>query len=157
MKRVLKILVLLPIAIVVIFFGLGMYSQTKSPIGIQNGQLSACPSKPNCVSSESSPSDQHAIEAIELSTKMTDDPTGKLRLIIQNLGGEVLIARDNYLASTFTSELFRFVDDVEFRIDTGSGLIHVRSASRVGYSDFDANRRRVESIRERVISQYKND
>lgn len=157
MKRVLKILVLLPIAITVVFFGLGMYSQTKTPIGIQNGQLAACPSKPNCVSSESSPSDQHAIAAIELGTKMTDDPLGQLRNIVQSMGGEVLIARDNYLASTFTSQLFRFVDDVEFRIDTGSGLIHVRSASRVGYSDFEANRKRVENIRKQITSQYKND
>ncbi|PZO25782.1 MAG: DUF1499 domain-containing protein, partial [Betaproteobacteria bacterium] len=42
---------------------------------------------------------------------------------------------------------FGFVDDVEFRIDQGSGLLHVRSASRVGYSDLDANRKRVEQIR----------
>lgn len=120
MKRVLKILVFTLISILIVFYGLGMYSQTKSPAGLLNGKLIACPTKPNCVSSEASPSDEHAIAAIELSSSMTDDPTDKLRAIIELHGGEVLITRDNYLAAIFTSKTFKFVDDVEFRIDFGS-------------------------------------
>jgi len=38
---------------------------------------------------------------------------------------------------------------VEFLLDDGSKTIHVRSASRVGYSDLGVNRRRVEAIRSR--------
>ena len=40
-----------------------------------------------------------------------------------------------------------FVDDVEFLFPKEK-IIHVRSASRIGYSDFGANRRRVEHLRE---------
>ena len=52
-----------------------------------------------------------------------------------------------YLHAEIRSLLFRFVDDVEFSLDSNAGLIHVRSASRVGYSDFGVNRKRVERIR----------
>ena len=37
--------------------------------------------------------------------------------------------------------------DLELRMDKENGLIHVRSGSRVGYSDIGANRRRVEDFR----------
>lgn len=40
-----------------------------------------------------------------------------------------------------------FVDDVEFWADPSAGVIHVRSASRLGREDFGANRERVEAIR----------
>jgi uncharacterized protein (DUF1499 family) len=40
-----------------------------------------------------------------------------------------------------------FVDDVEFFFPD-SAVIHMRSASRVGYSDFGVNRKRLEKIRQ---------
>ena len=45
------------------------------------------------------------------------------------------------------SWLLRFVDDVDAVVDPDAGVIHVRSASRVGYSDLGVNRKRVEAIR----------
>ena len=46
----------------------------------------------------------------------------------------------------FTSNIFRFIGDVEFYL-TEQGVIHFRSASRIGYSDLGVNRRRIEMIR----------
>jgi uncharacterized protein (DUF1499 family) len=63
------------------------------------------------------------------------------------MGGKIQEEHDGYLWTTFTSRLFRFVDDVEFRMVSTDGIIHVRSASRVGYSDLGVNRRRVEKLR----------
>jgi len=40
-----------------------------------------------------------------------------------------------------------FVDDGEFLLDEERRLIHVRSASRLGYWDLGKNRRRMEAIR----------
>jgi uncharacterized protein (DUF1499 family) len=40
-----------------------------------------------------------------------------------------------------------FVDDLEFYADESQKLIHLRSASRVGYWDLGVNRRRVETVR----------
>jgi uncharacterized protein (DUF1499 family) len=59
----------------------------------------------------------------------------------------------DYLHAEMRSLIFRFVDDVEFSLDADAGLINVRSASRVGYSDFGVNRRRMQRIRAAFDSQ----
>lgn len=51
----------------------------------------------------------------------------------------------NYLHVEFRSAILRFVDDVEFLVNDAA--IQVRSASRVGYSDFGVNRKRIETLR----------
>ncbi|MEW6204515.1 MAG: DUF1499 domain-containing protein [Pseudomonadota bacterium] len=152
MKRALLGLIVLITVVIIVFFGLGLYSETGSPAGLSNGQLAPCPDKPNCVSSESSPSDDHSIAAFPITPGMGEEPLLKVKEVIELLGGDVNFSNEQYLASTFTSDLFGFVDDVEFRVDQGSGLLHVRSASRVGYSDMDANRKRVEQIRTLLIN-----
>jgi uncharacterized protein (DUF1499 family) len=63
------------------------------------------------------------------------------------------VEQGNYLHVEMRSLMFRFVDDVEFSLAASAGLIHVRSASRVGYSDFGVNRKRVERIRAAFDSQ----
>ncbi len=47
----------------------------------------------------------------------------------------------------FMSGVFKFVDDVHIVVDDSKKKIHIYSASRVGYWDLGANRRRVEKIR----------
>lgn len=44
------------------------------------------------------------------------------------------------------------VDDVELELDPAATLVHVRSASRIGRSDFGANRARVEDLRTRLAA-----
>jgi uncharacterized protein (DUF1499 family) len=146
-KRALLVSSILGTSLLVVFFGLGLYSGAGSPPGLAQGQLAPCPNKPNCVSSESAPSDEHAISALRITPAMGEEPLLQVKNVIELLGGQVSYTDENYLASTFTSDLFGFVDDVEFRVDTNNGLLHVRSASRVGYSDLNANRNRVEQIR----------
>jgi uncharacterized protein (DUF1499 family) len=77
-----------------------------------------------------------------------EDSRKKL-LSILSKSKRVRIVRDDdiFIHTEFTSCVFRFVDDVEFYIDDNSKLIHVKSASRVGFSDLGVNRRRVENIR----------
>ena len=58
----------------------------------------------------------------------------------------VTVREAHYLRAEFTSRVLRFVDDVEFWLGE-AGLIHVRSASRLGHSDFGVNRARVEHLR----------
>lgn len=147
MKRALLGMIVLITTLLIVFFAMGLYSNTGSPHGLTQGQLTPCPNKPNCVSSESAPSDEHAISALQVTPSMGEEPLLKVKEVIELLGGQVNYSDENYLASTFTSDLFGFVDDVEFRMDQGNGLLHVRSASRVGYSDLNANRKRVEQIR----------
>jgi uncharacterized protein (DUF1499 family) len=56
---------------------------------------------------------------------------------------------DTYLHAEFATAVFRFIDDVEFYVDETAGVVHFRSASRVGYSDLGVNRRRMEGVREK--------
>jgi uncharacterized protein (DUF1499 family) len=109
-------------------------------------QLKPCPETPNCVSSLAT-SDQHAINPL---TYTTDAPTAKQHLlaVINELPRtKIITQKDDYIHATFTSLIFRFVDDVEFVLDDANKTIHVRSASRVGKSDLGVNRKRVEAIR----------
>jgi uncharacterized protein (DUF1499 family) len=53
----------------------------------------------------------------------------------------------NFIQAEFVSAIFGFVDDVEFYFDYDQKLIHLKSASRIGFSDFGTNRRRIETIR----------
>ena len=81
----------------------------------------------------------------------TGDPSlarDRLLEIVKSLPRtEILTQEERYIHTTFTSLIFRFVDDVEFIIDDEKKLIQVRSASRVGHSDFGINRKRIEQIR----------
>jgi uncharacterized protein (DUF1499 family) len=41
---------------------------------------------------------------------------------------------------------------VEFWLDPAAGVVQVRSASRLGYGDWGANRKRVEALRQRLAA-----
>ena len=114
-------------------------------LGVVDGQLRAGPSTPNCVSSDVGPNDSHYIPAIE---DASGERWGRLADAVGALpGAERVTMSDDYAHFTFTSRLFGFVDDVELHYRPADGLIAVRSASRVGQGDLDANRKRVEAIR----------
>lgn len=122
-------------------------------IGVNNGKLAACPTSPNCVSSQIPASDtQHAIAALSFSG---DLPTSmaKLTQVIQAMPRTKIVKQNNnYLYAEFSSSLMKFVDDVEFYLDDGTKTIQVRSASRLGDSDLGVNRQRVEEIRSKLAS-----
>lgn len=52
----------------------------------------------------------------------------------------------DYVRAECRSRVFRFVDDLELLLDDARGVVHVRSASRVGRDDFGVNRRRVAAL-----------
>ena len=53
--------------------------------------------------------------------------------------------KGNYLQVEFSTKVMGFVDDAEFLVQGDN--IQMRSASRVGYSDFGKNRERLQEIR----------
>ncbi len=108
--------------------------------------IKPCPNKPNCVSSIDENS-SHYIEPLSFSGDLDSAKISLLRAINALPRTKIIRENDNYLHVTFTSALFRFVDDVEFYFDEDRKIIHLRSASRAGYYDFGANRRRIEAIR----------
>lgn len=64
----------------------------------------------------------------------------------------IVLDEPGYVRAESRSRIFRFVDDVEMAIDEGARVIRFRSASRVGRSDFGANRARMRRIGERLVS-----
>ena len=111
-------------------------------------RFAPCPESPNCVSSYAD-DEVHGIDPLPLPEQ---DPIGRLVTVVGAMPRTEIVTREeDYLHATFTSMVLRFVDDVEFRVDRDAGVIHVRSASRVGYGDMNVNRSRVESIREKLL------
>ena len=153
MTKLAALLALPGIALVLYLFVLGYLSQSGRPSGLVEGRLSPCPDKPNCVCSESRRQPAHFVDPLPMTSPSADEVLADLQAVVSGLGGEIGIVSGDYLAATFTSRLFRFVDDVEFRIDTQAGVVHVRSASRVGHSDLGANLERVENIRSLLSGQ----
>ena len=120
-------------------------------LGVNQGQLLACPATPNCVCSQADASDkEHYIDPIA-TDKAPGDAIASLKAIIEGMERSTINeVTDNYLYAEFASKLMGFVDDIEFYAD--SGVIHVRSAARLGKSDLGVNRKRVEEIREQFQS-----
>ena len=120
-------------------------------VGLVDGRLRDCPDSPNCVCSQSG-DPGHTIAPLRFSIAASD-AWPRLRQIIEGLPRTRIVSADeNYLHVEFTTALLRFVDDVEFLRDSERGVIHVRSASRIGHADFGANRKRMEAIREKFES-----
>ena len=149
MKKTLLILALLPVVVLILFFALSLLSRSDSAAGMISGKLTPCPDKPNCVCSEylDDLAHAHAIAPIQIPAGMEGNALLLVKEVLIEMDAEIQSETDSYLAATFTSGFFRFVDDVEIRIERESSLIHVRSASRAGYGDMGVNRIRVEEIR----------
>ncbi len=109
-------------------------------------KLPPCKDTPNCVSSQAtdrphyitpfkiSGDPKRAWEALRKAIKTHD------RMVITHETGDSLHAEA-------TSLVLRFVDDIDAIMDLEAGLIHIRSASRLGHSDFGVNRKRIEALR----------
>ncbi len=111
------------------------------------GELKACPSSPNCVCSEGEAGKDSFISGLEIPAGV--DAEGAFEALAGLVDGEAdIVTREpDYLHAVYKTRLMRFRDDFEARLDGEARVIHVRSASRLGYSDMGANRRRVEGLR----------
>ena len=144
------LLLLSAVVLITVFMALRLVgeatkSQSMNPkLGVRNGALLDCPSSPNCVSSRAT-DDEHGIDAIADAggarwTTLADRVSAMV-------GAKLVTRQDDYMWFEFSTSILGFIDDVEFFNDPANGQISVRSASRVGYSDFGANRKRIEAIR----------
>ena len=135
------VVLLLPIVLII-----GCSAGRPANLGIANGKFSPCPDSPNCVSSQSKDK-RHFIEPIRYKGDQ-QRARDRLIVVIQRMKrSKIETVRDDYIHAEFTSAILRFVDDVEFYFDDNTKTIHMRSASRIGYSDLGVNRKRLEEIR----------
>lgn len=152
MKAVAVIILILAGAIVLRFLYLGRQSQsmTLSNGGVQNGQLSPCPDKPNCVCSQAPTDSSHYLKPLQYKGDVSAVKNKILNQAREN-GWSITSETSDYLHFEVSSRLFGFTDDLEFYFPAEApGIIHVRSASRVGKSDLGVNRKRVEALRLKI-------
>jgi uncharacterized protein (DUF1499 family) len=145
----------------VIFFGLWLtfvnltgrensmwFGGRPSTLGVKDDKLSGPKKTPNSVVSEGVEATHPAYVA---PINFTGDPRAalaKLGSVLQALDRVTIIkVEERYLHAEFRSKTLGYVDDFEARVDAAASVIHVRSASRLGYGDKGFNRARVEVIR----------
>lgn len=129
---------------VVLFIWLGMVSR-KMPASVSptGGPLRTGDSKPNWVSSTALKRDViHYIAPRACAA----NPIPALEAALRKGGYAVVAVTERYIQATARSSRFGFIDDMEFLYDPAAGLLHARSASRVGRSDLGMNRRRLTEI-----------
>lgn len=132
-------------SVLLVFLFSGCSGTRPSNLGVKDNRLSPCPSSPNCVSSQSD-EEKHKIDPIRF-TSTPAEAMDKLKKVVQGMERtKVVRETQDYLHVEFRT-LLGFVDDVEFYLDGSQKVIHLRSASRVGYWDLGVNRKRMESIR----------
>ncbi len=111
--------------------------------------LPPCPDSPNCVSSQAEDSAHH-VPALSYSGTGEKAFSRLEGIILAFPRTRILKQTDVYIHAEFRTRWLNFKDDVEAILDEKSKTIQIRSASRVGHSDFGTNRRRVESIRKEM-------
>jgi uncharacterized protein (DUF1499 family) len=95
----------------------------------------------NCVSSKGASA---TLRALSLTTSI-EEALESIKQKVLSLPGSTLVANEkSYLHFTVETEFFGFVDDLEFSVE--DQVIHIRSASRLGRSDFGVNLKRLKSI-----------
>lgn len=150
--------ILLP-ALVLLAAQLGAFKGTPpSDLGIRNGRLKPPSSTPNSVTSQASlyPDHPQAKRAAIAPLAFKGDGQAAMKKLASILRGmertEIITEQPGYLYAQCTTRLMRFTDDLEFMLDESAGVIHVRSASRIGHGDRGVNRARVEAIRHQLMA-----
>lgn len=132
---------------------MGLFSGSRpTNLGVRDGRLAPSKRSPNCVSSQADSAGDaaHFVEALRIA-ESAEAAWARLRKTLAEWPRATIVSEGpGYLHAEFRTPLMRFVDDVEFM--QADGVVHVRSASRLGRSDFGVNRARVEAIRARLAS-----
>ena len=121
-------------------------------LGIRESKLAACPASPNCVSSDADDA-EHSIRPFPLAVSPALAWQAARALVATLPRTTIVTADDHYLHAECRSALFGFVDDLELHLRPEARVIAVRSAARLGHSDFGVNRKRVEQLRQGLLDQ----
>ena len=151
MSKLLKLFLFIILGGIIAFFPLRWLVANASPmpdnLGVSNGRLQPCPSSPNCVSTQASDA-QHSIEPITYDGETAVAHQAILAILQADPNMTLISQTPTYLHAEARSNLWRFIDDVEFHFDEAESVIQFRSASRLGYGDGNVNRQRMEAIRD---------
>lgn len=127
----------------------GCAGERPNNLGVKGGFLTPCPSSPNCVASQAA-DEKHRIAPLAFNGD-PDAAFSRLQQVLTRRSDTTIVENmPEYLRVELRTILF--VDDGEFLLDRTNNRIHVRSASRLGYSDMGKNRSRLEEIRRQFLA-----
>jgi len=149
MLKVINILSVLFIANMLFFSCSG---KRPSNIGVSDAGIAPCQSSPNCVSSNAH-DNTHQVAPLQIAVTPAEAWQAVRKIISETPRTRIARETADYLHAECRSTMFGFVDDLELHLRPTEGIIAVRSASRLGYSDFSVNRRRIERLRASLIIQ----
>jgi uncharacterized protein (DUF1499 family) len=136
----------------------GLEGRPPLALGVVDGRLAAPSATANSVSSQADAWPGHPQrEAARIAPLPASGDAAtamaRLRDAALALPGATLAAEaPGYLRIEYRTRWLRFVDDAEFWFDPAAGVVHVRSASRLGQRDLGVNRARIEAIRGRLAA-----
>ena len=146
--KILGFIILLAIGLISARF-VSLSKNAVAPMaGLIDDNLRPCSGKPNCVCSDQQ--DRFFIAPLTLGRVTNADQLVK---VISAMGGKVEKMDKDYIWATFTSRVFKFVDDLELRIDWGQGKAYLRSESRSGTSDLGVNRKRAIKLQQNIANE----
>ena len=90
----------------------------------------------------------------ELNVERIDSPYEKVKSIVENFPRTEIVELDgDYLHAEVTSRIMKYVDDLEISYLPENNNLVFRSESRVGDGDFGVNRKRVDSIINKLLDK----
>lgn len=127
-------------------FGIGSQSTDFPSLEPVDNPLPACPKSLNCI---------RITKLIEMPVDVSFDTS--LSTVNSMKPADISISKENYrIDSEF--KVFFFYDDMVLQItgnDSTSSHLHIRSASRIGFSDLGVNTRRVKRFLKRLAIELK--
>ncbi len=134
---------------------LGMLrGSVPTDLGVKEGKLKRPSNTENSVTSQAGLWPTHPMQAYASIAPFKINGDGsvemaKLASALQAMPRTQIVQQTgDYIYAQCTTQLLKFTDDVELYLDKTAGVIHVRSASRIGRKDFGVNRARVEALRQ---------
>lgn len=143
-------------SVLLLALAMSLGSAYAQGIGLRDGRLQPPSLTPNSVTSQAGLYQDHPqrsyaeIKPLRFNGSGTEAMRQLSELVRTTPGATVITQTPNYLHAEMRTSWLKFTDDLELLLDEPAGLIHVRSASRLGQRDFGANRKRVELLRSQL-------
>ncbi|MBM7645424.1 uncharacterized protein (DUF1499 family) [Scopulibacillus daqui] len=128
-----------------------MAKEKNSLLGIHEGKLAPCPRKFNCVSTEHPDLNRKMLPISYQSLTLSQAKELLIHTIKSLPKTEIKEQADQYIYVEFRTPILEFYHDAEFYFDDQQKEIHFRSVSRVGFADFGANKRWMQSVVARFL------
>lgn len=138
--------------IILVAFGLsGCAAFTERSTGVEQGELTDCPSWPRCVSSAETA--KRRVEPLTIRGDVSSAWQAAVNTVTAMEKTTVATKESNYLHAEIKSPWNFYTDDFELLLKPLQRHIEIRSSGRIGYFDFHVNRDRVEALRANLAQQ----